>query len=298
MIQIKRVLCPVDFSECSRRALDHATALARWYEARLAILHVSPLGPTALGFPPSVNPATFEAIEPEVLRAELLRFAQTAAGQVPADAVVRQGDAARVILDEAASTAADLLVLGTHGRHGFERWVLGSVTEKVLRRAPCPVLTVPPLAAGAEPSGPPYRRILCPVDFSASSDEALRYALSLAEEAKARLAVLHVIEWFAEQGRREHRPFNPALQQLLEDDARARLATAIPAEARAWCEPEERVRCGKPYRVILREAEDERSDVIVLGVHGRGAIDRMLFGSTTNQVVRQATCPVLTVRHQ
>jgi nucleotide-binding universal stress UspA family protein len=186
--------------------------------------------------------------------------------------------------------------MGTHGRHGFERLLLGSVTEKVLRRAPCPVLTVPPAISGAHPSGPPYKRILCPVDFSTSSDDALRHALSLAEEAKARLTVLHVLEWFPEQGLREHRPFNPELQHFLEDDARARLAKAIPAEARAWCEPVERVRCGKPYREILRAAEEEGSDLVVLGVLGRGAANLMLFGSTTNRVVRQATCPVLTVR--
>jgi nucleotide-binding universal stress UspA family protein len=295
MIEVERVLCPVDFSDFSRRALDHAASLARWYEARLTVLYVSPLFPGALGFPPSVNPGTFEAIDPEVLRGEVLRFAQPVSEDVPVDALALNGDAAQVILEQAAGLGADLLVMGTHGRHGFQRWVLGSVAEKVLRRASVPVLTVPP-AAGSQPSTPPYRRILCPVDFSPHSDHALRHALSLAEEAKARLTVLHVIEWFPEQGVREHRAFPPELPRLLEEDARTRLAAAVPAEARAWCEPLASVRCGKPYVQILRAAEDEQCDLIVLGVHGRAAADIMLFGSTTNQVVRQATCPVLTVR--
>jgi nucleotide-binding universal stress UspA family protein len=160
------------------------------------------------------------------------------------------------------------------------------------------VLTVPPAAAGSLASTPPYRRILCPVDFSPASDHALHYGLSLAEEAKARLTVLHVVEWFPEQGVREHRAFPPELPRLLEEDARTRLARAVPSEARAWCEPTENVRWGKPYVQILRAAEEEQSDLIVLGVHGRGAADIMLFGSTTNQVVRQATCPVLTVRRR
>jgi nucleotide-binding universal stress UspA family protein len=144
---------------------------------------------------------------------------------------------------------------------------------------------------------PPYRRILCPVDFSAASDRALRYAVSLAEEAKAKLTVLHVLEWFPEQDIREHRHFDvPEYRRFLEEDARRRLAKAVPAEARAWCEPAELVGCGKAYREILRVAAEEKSDAIVMGVHGRGALDVLLFGSTANQVVRHATCPVLTVR--
>jgi nucleotide-binding universal stress UspA family protein len=164
--------------------------------------------------------------------------------------------------------------------------------------ASCPVLTVPPAAAHAPATPrPPYRRILCPVDFSTTSERALRYGLSLAEEAKARLTVLHVLEWFPEQEIREHRHFNvPEYRRFLEEDARRRLAEAVPEEARAWCEPVERVECGKAYREILRVAGEEGSDLIVLGVHGRGAVDLLLFGSTANHVVRQAACPVLTVR--
>ena len=298
MIAIHRIVCPVDFSEASRAALDHAGALARWYEARLVVLHVVPLVPTTLTFPPAISAATLMPIEPEVFREELRRFAAPAAEETPTDLAVSSGDPARTILEQARTSEADLLVLGTHGRAGFERLVLGSVAEKVLRRATCPVLTVPPSVADRPPaSRPPYRRILCPVDFSATSDRALRYAFSLAEEAKARLAVLHVLEWFPEHEVREHRHFDvPEYRRFLEEDARHRLAKAIPEDVRTWCEPVEKVACGKAYREILRVAADESSDAIVMGVHGRGALDQLLFGSTTNHVVRQAACPVLTVR--
>jgi nucleotide-binding universal stress UspA family protein len=159
------------------------------------------------------------------------------------------------------------------------------------------VLTVPPAAAQAPAaSRPPYRRFLCPVDFSTTSERALRYAMSLAEEAKARITVLHVLEWFPEQEIREHRHFNvPEYRRFLEEDARRRLAEAVPEEARTWCEPVERVGTGKAYRKIQRVAGEETSDAIVMGVHGRGAAN-LFFGSTANHVVRQATCPVLTVR--
>jgi nucleotide-binding universal stress UspA family protein len=297
MIAIHRVVCPVDFSDASRGALDHAAALARWYEARLVALHVVPLVPSTLTFPPAISAATLEPIPHELFHDELRRFVAPVAELVPAETVVVSGDPARTILEQAQGTEADLLVLGTHGRSGFERLVLGSVAEKVLRSAACPVLTVPPAAAQAAPaSRPPYRRILCPVDFSTTAERALRYAMSLAEEAKARITVLHVLEWFPEQEIREHRHFDvPEYRRFLEEDARRRLAEAVPEEARTWCEPVERVGTGKAYREILRVAVEEGSDAIVMGVHGRGAA-HLFFGSTANHVVRQATCPVLTVR--
>ena len=108
--------------------------------------------------------------------------------------MVREGQAAAEIADMAISMNADLLVIGTHGRSGFERLLLGSVTEKVLRKARCPVLTVPRRLPDAVPAGAVlYKRILCPVDFSASSLHALKYATSLAQESDGQLTVLHVV---------------------------------------------------------------------------------------------------------
>ena len=104
-----------------------------------------------------------------------------------------------VIVANARKWRADLIVMGTHGRSGFERWVLGSVTEKVLRKAPCPVLTVPPPAGELHPDGSVlFRRIVCPVDFSGASLAALAYAVKLAEESRAEITVLHVLEWLVE----------------------------------------------------------------------------------------------------
>jgi nucleotide-binding universal stress UspA family protein len=298
VLQIKRIVCPVDFSPISRRALDHAAVIARWYEAELVVLHVMPLMPTVFGFPSPVvaeaaEPATGEAMVREL--ADFVAGAEDVAGGT--QTLVRTGSPTAEILRHAAETGADLIVLGTHGRTGFERLVLGSVTEKVLRKAPCPVLTVPRHAEG-QPERPLFERILCGADFSEAGNHAAAYALSLAQEGNSSLTLLHVVDWMPDKDLTRFPQFDAAAyRRTINREARAKLEALVPEQARDWCDPDLRIGCGKPYREILRVAEEDRSDLIVLGVHGGGAVlDRMLFGSTTQHVVRQALCPVLTIR--
>jgi nucleotide-binding universal stress UspA family protein len=297
VIQIRRILCPVDFSEFSRRALDHAAALARWYGAELTIIHVSPLMPTIFGFEPAPSAAVLAPFDREAVGRELLAFVGEMAQERPTPELrVLAGPTVRTILSLAAEAGTDLIVLGTHGRAGFERFMLGSVTEKVVRRAPCPVLTVPRRAEGM-PERALFGRILCGVDFSDASRRAVDYALSLAQEAKAHVTLLHVVEWLPEESFSKYPQFDvDHYRRTLMTDARAKLEQLVPEDARNWCEPDTRLVSGKPYQEILRIAADQRSDLIVLGVHGCGPVDRMLFGSTTQAVVRQASCPVLTIR--
>jgi nucleotide-binding universal stress UspA family protein len=187
--------------------------------------------------------------------------------------------------------------MGTHGRGGFERWVLGSVTEKVLRKVGCPVMTIPPPFEGTR-APVAFKRILCALDFSEASLNALRYALSLAQENDAELALLHAVEWLVEdQPGAEPPVFDvPEYRRYLERDARARLHRAVPEEARDWCHPVELLGAGRAWKEILRVARERESQLIVMGVHGRSAVDLMLFGSTTHHVIRSACCPVLTIR--
>jgi nucleotide-binding universal stress UspA family protein len=299
MIQMRRILCPIDFSDVARRALEHAVALGRWYEAEVTLVHVVPFVPSTATFPPGISPLTLEPVSHERFVEELNRFAEPVVGAGRrSDVVVRDGNTAAEILDVAKALPADLVVMGTHGRGGFERLVLGSVAEKVLRKASCPVLTVPP-PAEETPAGAPalFERILCPVDFSPSSMRALDYALSIAEEAKASLTLLHVVEWSPDDEVREHRHFNvPEYRRYLEEEARGMLRSAVPEEARLWCETREIVSVGKPRQEIQRIARESGAHLIVMGVHGRGAVDLMLFGSTTHHVIREARCPVLTIR--
>jgi len=291
----RNILCPVDLSEISRHALAHAVALARRYEGRVTLLNVVPELPSLVVFPLSPDRPTLDPAAREGLWEELRAFAGPACDQAPLDAVVVEGDPARTIVEQAGEIRADLVVMGTHGRSGFERWVLGSVTEKVLRKAHCPVLTVPPSAGPPEDGGPRFRRIVCPVDFSRPSVHAAGYALSLAEEAQARLTLLHVVDWLPSREARPGRRHDE-YRDYVERDGLRRLRGLVPSDARNWCEPREAVVFGKPWREVLRRSAEEEADLVVMGVHGRGALDLILFGSTTQHVVRGATCPVLTIR--
>ena len=311
MIAMEHILCPVDFSPFSRHALAHGAQLARWFSATLTVVYAypPPAAPPSvvfggLGAIPPREPFPALSVSPERTHDDVLAAVTAFAATIDTTGTrlqvhAREGGAVRTILDEAKSLPADLIVLGTHGHSGFDRWVLGSVTEKLLRKASCPVLTVPPPVA--EPGVEAlhlFKRILCPIDFSDSSMKALDYALSLAKEADAELLVMHVIEGLADLPHWQQ-PTNPSILeylQLSERNALARLREAIPKDASSWSTPKELLMTGKPYEEILRVARDEDVQLIVMGVYGRNPVDLLFFGSTTNHVVRAATCPVLTLK--
>jgi nucleotide-binding universal stress UspA family protein len=306
MIEIRRILCPVDFSDFSRRALDHAVAIAKWYEARITLFHVcAPVPVSAYATVASMMPSTLAAGENrhDVLASMNALASNEGSGSVPIEFEIGEGQAAKEIMAQAIASRSDLIVMGTHGRAGFERLVLGSVTEKVLRHAGCPVLTVPPRVADAVPFPPViFKRIVCAIDFSDCSMRALDYAMSLAQEANAHLTVVHVVEPLPDlpNDGSETVLARPALIGELaaaaEEQARTRLAKAIPPDVRTFCEVETVQTVGTPAHEIVKLAAAQASDLIVIGVHGRSAADLVLFGSTAQRVVRQATCPVLTLR--
>ena len=297
-MRITRVLCPVDFSDPSLRALHHAAAVAAWYQAPLDVLHVVPEPmPPALPLmmvgvrpaPADVTAAAASALDAFIARARLAS---------PPRAVVRDGPAVDAIVSHAAAIGADLIVMGSHGREGLGHLLFGSTADRVLHKAPCPVLVVPLHAE--EPSSADrvrFTRILCALDFSTPSTRALELGLSLARESGGALTVLHVVEALAEDelegfppvGVREH-------VEKLTSEARQRLHAAVPREAHAWAEVTETVRYGRAALAILREAEERGADLIVLGAEGHRGLGRLMLGSATHTVVRRATCPVLTTR--
>jgi nucleotide-binding universal stress UspA family protein len=306
MSQFQRILCPVDFSDFSRRALDYAVAIAKGYESTITLLHVCAAVPVAAYAPGSgVFPSALLTREDrEAVVTAMKRFAESEAGtSVPIECDIAEGSTAAEILEKAQAMPADLLVMGTHGRSGFERLVLGSVTEKVLRKATCPVLTVPRGVPDVVPAPPAFfKRIVCAIDFSDCSMHALSYATALAQEADAHLTVVHVIELPTALPLEAHETVlagPPSLRDyvtLAEADCRVRLQNAVPESVRTYCTVETALPSGKPYREILRIAEEQKADLLVIGIHGAGVVDRMLFGSTAQHLVRQASCPVLTLR--
>jgi nucleotide-binding universal stress UspA family protein len=299
---INHILCPIDFSDASAHAAEQAVAIARWSGATVTALHVEqPLFVPA----PALSAPGDRVGGPRSsgVSEQARRFmAPAAIARVSTTVWVDVGDPVAIILESAMRLPADLIVMGTHGASGFQHLILGSVAEKVLRRAACPVLTVPPRAQTT--SALPFRRILCGVDFSEWSAHALEFAGTLARQSGASLEVLHVIEWPWDEAVPPELPELPPAEahalaearRYLEVSASKRLETLVADEVPGGCEVVMRTPYGKPYAAILRTAVESHVDLIVLGVHGRRPIDIALFGSTTNHVVRRATCPVLTLR--
>ena len=297
MIQINRILCPIDFSEISRRALHHAMAVARWYEASVTVLHVFTNVPN-MDVPgvPLADPNR------ELLTGRMQVFTGETPPEVPVHFVARcASDVRAEILAHAQMLRADLIVIGSHGRSGVDRLLLGSVTEKVVRKSPSPIMVVPPHVPDTDAPGLTHGvrpRILCAVDFSEASLGALEYAISLAEEADAELTLFHSIEIPPEL--REPLPvpadFNvDQCHAAAEAACLQRLRELVPPSARTYCQVKTAVTEGAAYRQLLRLSAEQPTDLIVMGVHGRGAVDLLLFGSNTARVIRAATCPVLIV---
>lgn len=299
MIAFTHILCPIDFSDTSARALAWAAALARWYEARLTVLHVAPAfeGPVGAhrsaeeGQPPL--PGSRAAVEARI------RAAVEQAGDPGPNvrALALEGRPSALIVDIASGMKADLIVMGTHGLGGFDRLVLGSVTEKVVRTARCPVLTVPPGAAADTSAAVVFARILCPIDESPASLKALEYALDLGRQAGGRVTVLSVLEHWDPNEPGEHSdPDVVRRRRQAVERAQQRLVVRLAGEPETWCALEPIVAVNRAYKEILERARATDAQLIVMGAQGHGPLELMLYGSTTQHVVRAAACPVLTVR--
>ena len=184
-----------------------------------------------------------------------------------------------------------MIVMGTHGRRGYDRLTLGSATDRVMRRASCPVLAVcqPPhdfMGTSDERHHVHHlNRILFCTDFSENSEKALEYALSARAEYDAELTLLHVLEDSPRPAKKEE-TIAAVTQQL---------DKLIPADGRKKGKIKTAVRIGKPYREIIQLAAEARIDLVAMAVRGRGALDLAVFGSTTYRVVQLGCCPVLAV---
>lgn len=294
MVGITRILCPVDFSDCSRRAFDYAIAIGRCFGAAIEVLHVAP---EALVTGRAELQLQLDGLRSDAhadVVAQTKRLIDTiAVPDLRVEARVETGNPATQIVALAGHAESTLVVMGTHGRTGIQRLMLGSVVDKVLRLVRCPMLTVPPLAI-APHTERMFSQVLCPIDFSEPSASALDFAVSLTGRTNGHLMVLHALESQDEPPEPRGIPA-PDLGQELHDDAQDRVRTLF-AAAHYAKEPEVLIVVGKASVEILRVTAERDVDTIVMGVHGRGAIDRLLLGSTTDHVVRAATCPVLTVR--
>ena len=294
MLEVKLILCPIDFSEFSVRAYHHALSLAEHYRAKLVALHIVELFRfPSVGFAASAGlyDETCQAVR-ESGKEQLQEFVKNHThDEIQPELVVHQGIAPDSILSFAQAQKTDVIVMGTHGRRGYDRLMLGSVTDRVMRRAPCPVLAVckPPhdsMAAGKERGHVHHlSRILFCTDFSENSERALNYAISATTEYDAELTLLHVLEEVP----------SPAKTEEAIAAATEQLDKLIPPEGRKPLKIKTAVRIGKPYRQIIQLALETQIDMVAMGVRGRGALDLAVFGSTTYRVMQLGPCPVLAV---
>ena len=292
MLKIERILCPVDFSECSAKAYDYAYSIALRYRAKLYVEHVIQVLDAAYpyyNFPDVAGSNIYWDLSKgaEERLQEIVRRHNV--NGLQAEMVVHKGFVPDSIVSFGQDLPADLIVMGTHGRRGLDRLVMGSATESVLRKASCPVLAVrKPAHDFVDPEKPQepvhLKKILLCTDFSQYSATAMKYALSLAQEYNAELTLLHVLEAWPAEG-----------VQAVMSEGHRKLEELVPKDARDWCNVKTAVRIGKPYEEIIQLAVEEQADVAVLGVRGHGAADLAIFGSTTHRVLQMGPCPVLSV---
>jgi nucleotide-binding universal stress UspA family protein len=291
-LPVERILCPVDFSEFSLRAYEYASSLARHYHARLFVQHVVELWrhPSACFAAAADQYTQFCRDLRTSGEAQLAAFLKGHSSEgLRTEALVDEGLATECILQFARAKAVNLIVMGTHGCHGFDRLMLGSVTEAVLRKARCSVLAVhrslPNWADDSSRQGEiALREIVFCTDFSRDADEALPYALSVAAEYDANLTLVHVLDGMARVHAAEHTA-----------KARTSLEGLIAAHSGKALRVETAVLSGRAYREISHFAADKKADLVIMAVHGRGHLDDAVFGSTTYRVVQVGSCPVLAV---
>jgi nucleotide-binding universal stress UspA family protein len=295
MAIINRILCPVDFSDQSRHALDEAVALGRHFQAPITALYVlpPPVPPIAALESSAYTAYIYSPEELTFIGGHVRAFVDGQRGETAIEVRVEQGYVVSEIVDAAARLTADLIVIGTHGRGGFQRLFLGSVAERVLASAACPVMTVPPRMPEAVPCGPSlFAHVLCAIDYSESSLRALRLAAALSTESGARLTLVHVVETATSEPALAEGFSGTGHESLLVATARTQLHAHRPA---AVSDARDVVLTGKPSRAILQLARDQGADLIVAGAHA-GLASLLGLGSTTNRIVREATCPVISVR--
>lgn len=289
-IQFRNILFAADFSPAATRAIPFAKVIAKHYGSNLIVLHVR--GPMVNSMTP---PAAWEAVfETEKQRDEFRREEMLSdfAG-VPTVARIEEGDILSHLRAAMKENDIDLVVLGTHGRTGIGKLILGSVAEEILRTVKCPVLTVGPLAGASHSQAGQIREIVLATDLSPESRHAAKYAVSLAQEFQARLVLLHVVG-------------NPKAGELVSanDVTNASInlmRKLLPEEAELWCKPETIVAHGDAGATILEIARQRESDLIILGARPESGVpgaSTHLPIAIAHKVLSHAGCPVLTIRHE
>jgi nucleotide-binding universal stress UspA family protein len=286
-----KILCPTDFSDASKRAVEHAARLATEHKTELVLVHAWYVPPMMYSgeyvFPPPALEEMADAAQ-HMLDGAVGEAKGMAPNAKSVSGVLIAGVPWSSIVEQLEALGCDLCVMATHGRTGITRVLLGSVAEKVIRHAKTTVLTIRP-----DHEVKPIRHVLCPTDFSESAEYALERALELVKPG-GKITLLHVIEV----------PVAYAGEVRIADFARdldKRAADALDREAKRVAgrgyDVDTRSRLGYPGQQTLHAIDDDPTiDLVAMGSHGRTGIRRALLGSVAEKVVRHARCPVLVTR--
>jgi nucleotide-binding universal stress UspA family protein len=299
MLKLKKILLPTDFSRCAEQALAHTVFLAEKYNAEIHLLHVLTLFEDQ---PILVNDEIAETEEmirklEDVVEKQLNKVVNYHDSDDLAIITTKKRamSAAPVILEYASDEDIDLIVMGTHGRRGLGHLLLGSATEEVVRMAKCPVFSV--RESEKPKSLEAINKVLVPVDFSDHSKSALAYASEIASSYRAQLQLLHIIEEtthpaYSLSGKSSKIDLVPGIEEDYRKKIRQMIQeTGIPLEG-----TEIIINSGQAALEIIKFADENLSDLIVIATHGLTGIERFLLGSVTEKVVRMAPCPVFTIK--
>jgi nucleotide-binding universal stress UspA family protein len=285
--RFESILFATDFSPAAAHAIPFIKKIARHFQSNLVTFHVKP---------PVVNPMTQPGTWPVDLEAARVfdkehreELLDTFAG-INTDVLIEEGDIQSRLDKAIEKYNTDLVIIGTRGRTGFAKMLLGSVAEEIFRTVPCPVLTVGPHSQAEKAN---IREILFATDFASEAPAAAAYAVSLAQEFEARLTLLHVVP--------EPKPGDLVSWSDVQESSKKLLRKLVPPEAEAWCKPEYFVERGDPGQRILDLANVRAVDLIILGAQPEkgvpGAATHLPI-ATAHKVVAHAHCPVLTVRNK
>jgi nucleotide-binding universal stress UspA family protein len=279
-ISFKNILFLTDFSEASETALAYARGIAGHFGAQVYPAHAC--NPIVLTEAPA---GTILTEVEENARWQLALLARKNA--LTGTPLFVRGDVETAVPQWIDEHGIDLIVMGTHGRRGLKHFLLGSVAETIFRSATCPVLSVGPHVTVRPYQDFKAERILVPTDLGPHAEFAIRYALSVAHENRAQISFMHVVP-LEEASQHDCRP--------VVDAAFRKLEKLIPDDANQWCEPELKVEIGNPAKELVRYAETERPDLIVLGLPADKKFNGHFRTGVTYNIVASAPCPVLTVR--
>ena len=279
--KLKTIVLGVDFSGSAAIALKAAKSLADHFAGTLFLLHAVP--PVLYG--PGATPELLEA-DLDVARAQMdVVVSKANLGSIPYRTVIEFAEPTDLIDGTARAQGADLVVVGSRGAHGLEKLAFGSVAESVLQRVPCPVLVIGPRC---RKTLEPLRSVLLATSLEIGAFRPAQYASSIAREMNARLTLLHV-----------RKPLPKAIENLPASDdvlLLQALRQLLPPDAEQWCSPDVRVEAGNASEQLLRVADGQDADLIVVGVRERSTMADHSPWSTLSQVIRGAECPVLAIR--